>query len=149
MFVFAAKDGDDEIQTSCNLMKARRIEDAVRISKPIGCALNRDQIPDTDKTRRLANQTHQSVKTTISKQTRWKAQHHRPMLCREFESDLIPSALEMLLDYHRLLRIIEEECCEFLDEESLARLVALMLDRIQELEFPAALQIDRAREMRG
>jgi hypothetical protein len=59
------------------------------------------------------------------------------------------SPLEKLLDYHRLLRIVEEECRSELDEDSTARLIVLILDRIQRLELPAALQLDRAREARG
>jgi hypothetical protein len=59
------------------------------------------------------------------------------------------SPLEKLLDYHRLLRIVEEECRSELDEESTAHLIGLILDRIQRLELPAALQLDRAREARG
>jgi hypothetical protein len=59
------------------------------------------------------------------------------------------SHLEKLIDYHRLLRIVKEECRNELDEDSIARLTTLILDRIQRLELPAALQLDRAREARG
>src|SRR3569833_2347418 len=58
------------------------------------------------------------------------------------------SHLEKLIDYHRLLRIVKEECRNELDEDSIARLTTLILDRIQRLELPAALQLDRAREAR-
>jgi hypothetical protein len=65
------------------------------------------------------------------------------------EHPFIPSALEMLLDYHRLLRIIQEECCLILDDDSTERLVALIHNHIQELELPAAFQLQEAREIRG
>jgi hypothetical protein len=65
------------------------------------------------------------------------------------ETELNPSPLEKLLDYHRLLRIVDRECSGVLDEESNARLAALILDRIQQLEFPAAMQLDEARDARG
>jgi hypothetical protein len=61
----------------------------------------------------------------------------------------IQSAVEMLLDYHRLLRIVKEECCIVLDDDSTRRLIALIHDHIQELELPAAVQLQEAREMRG
>jgi hypothetical protein len=61
----------------------------------------------------------------------------------------IPSAVEMLLDYHRLLRIVKEECCIVLDDDSTRRLIALIHDHIQELELPAAVQLQEARETRG
>jgi hypothetical protein len=61
----------------------------------------------------------------------------------------IPSAVEMLLDYHRLLRIVKEECCIVLDGNSTRRLIALIHDHIQELELPAAVQLQEAQEMRG
>ena len=59
------------------------------------------------------------------------------------------SPLEKLLDYHRLLRIIEKEFHGVLDEHSTARLIELITRRIQQLELPAAVQIDQAREARG
>jgi hypothetical protein len=65
------------------------------------------------------------------------------------EPSSIPSAVEMLLDYHRLLRIVQEECCVVLDEDSTGRLIALIHDHIQELELPAAVQLQEARETRG
>ena len=61
----------------------------------------------------------------------------------------IQSAVEMLLDYHRLLRIVKEECCIVLDGNSTRRLIALIHDHIQELELPAAVQLQEAPEMRG
>jgi hypothetical protein len=61
----------------------------------------------------------------------------------------IQSAVEMLLDYHRLLRIVKEECCIVLDGNSTRRLIALIHDHIQELELPAAVQLQEAQEMRG
>jgi hypothetical protein len=65
------------------------------------------------------------------------------------ESTSTPSAVEMLLTYHRLLRIVKEECPLVLDEDATARLLNLVLDRIQRLEFTAALQLEEAREIRG
>jgi len=55
----------------------------------------------------------------------------------------------MLLSYHRLLRIMEEACPLVLDEHSTARLLDLILDRIQCLELPAAVELEGARETRG
>ena len=51
------------------------------------------------------------------------------------ERSYIPSVVEPLLDYHRLLRIVQEECCVVLDDDSTGRLIALIHDYIQELEF--------------
>jgi len=65
------------------------------------------------------------------------------------ESSSTPSAVEMLLSYHRLLRIMEEACPLVLDEHSTARLLDLILDRIQCLELPAAVELEGARETRG
>jgi hypothetical protein len=65
------------------------------------------------------------------------------------ETELKPSPLEKLLDYHRLLRIVDQECRSVLDEDSNARLAALILDRIQQLELPAAVQLDEACRARG
>ena len=65
------------------------------------------------------------------------------------ESSSTPSAVEMLLSYHRLLRIVEEACPLVLDEHSTARLLELILDRIQCLELPAAVELEGARETRG
>jgi hypothetical protein len=65
------------------------------------------------------------------------------------ESSSTPSAVEMLLSYHRLLRIVEEACPLVLDEHSTARLLDLILDRIQCLELPAAVELEGARETRG
>jgi hypothetical protein len=65
------------------------------------------------------------------------------------ETELKPSPLEKLLDYHRLLRIVDQECSSVLDEASNARLAALIIDRIQQLELPAAMQLDEARDARG
>ena len=65
------------------------------------------------------------------------------------ESSSTPSAVEMLLSYHRLLRIVEEACPLVLDEHSTARLLDLILDRIQCLELPAAVELEGAREIRG
>ena len=55
----------------------------------------------------------------------------------------------MLLDYHRLLRIVEKECGNVLDEDSTTRLMRLIVDRIQQLELPAALELEKARDQRG
>ncbi|WP_109487561.1 hypothetical protein [Occallatibacter savannae] len=64
-------------------------------------------------------------------------------------SEIAPlSPLEKLLGYHRLLRLIQEESSE-LNEEFTAQLVAIILDRIEQLELPAATQLDKAREERG
>ena len=65
------------------------------------------------------------------------------------ELDLNSSPVQKLLDYHRLLRIVEVECRTVLDPQSLARLVALIQRRIQQLELPAAVELDHAREARG
>ena len=65
------------------------------------------------------------------------------------EPSSIPSAVEMLLDYHRLLRIVQEECCVVLDHDSTERLISLIHDHVQELELPAAVQLQEAREIRG
>ena len=65
------------------------------------------------------------------------------------ESSSTPSAVEMLLSYHRLLRIVEEACPLVLDEHSTARLLDLILDRIQCLELPAAVELEGAHETRG
>jgi hypothetical protein len=65
------------------------------------------------------------------------------------ESSSTPSAVEMLLSYHRLLRIVEEACPLVLDEHSTARLLDLILDRIKRLELPAAVELEGARETRG
>lgn len=65
------------------------------------------------------------------------------------ESSSTPSAVEMLLSYHRLLRIVEEACPLVLDEHSTARLLDLILDRIRCLELPAAAELEGARETRG
>jgi len=65
------------------------------------------------------------------------------------ESSSTPSAVEMLLSYHRLLRIVEEACPLVLDEHSTARLLDLILDRIQCLELPAAVELEGARETRS
>ena len=55
----------------------------------------------------------------------------------------------MLLSYHRLLRIVEEACPLVLDEHSTARLLDLILDRIQCLELPAAVELEgRTRDPR-
>jgi hypothetical protein len=65
------------------------------------------------------------------------------------ESISSPSAVEMLLSYHRLLRVVEEACPLVLDEHSTASLLDLILDRIQHLELPAAVELEVAREIRG
>lgn len=65
------------------------------------------------------------------------------------ETEPAPFPLEKRLDYHRLLRIIDQECRSVLDEDSSACLAALILDRIQQLELPAAVQLDEARQARG
>lgn len=57
--------------------------------------------------------------------------------------------LERLLSYHRLLRLVETECEGALDEDSTARVIALILEKIQALELPAAAQLEQAREGRG
>ena len=66
-----------------------------------------------------------------------------------YEPDTTSSPLEKLLDYHRLLRIVDEECHSVLDEESIARLNGLLLRRIQQLELPAALELEKAHNSRG
>jgi len=66
---------------------------------------------------------------------------------QELESE--PSPLQKLLDYHRLLRIVEEECHGELNDDATAHLVALIISRIQQFELPAALELDRANQARG
>jgi len=59
------------------------------------------------------------------------------------------SSLERLLDYHRLLRLVEEDGRSVLDDEAMVRVARLIRDRIRQLELPAAVELDRARELRG
>jgi hypothetical protein len=56
------------------------------------------------------------------------------------ESISSPSAVEMLLSYHRLLRVVEEACPLVLDEHSTASLLDLILDRTSNSRPPSSLR---------